>query len=132
MSGSISELEASQFLGEVYDMAGYARVKVVCWDSKAYEPVEARSRNEVVSKVLSSLKGRGGTVIRGALEKTLASMRANDMVVVLTDGEIYDLDDPATMKLFSDVSSKSSVSVFVSTCRKVSIPGWRFIELEVE
>jgi predicted metal-dependent peptidase len=132
LSASISDREAEQFIGEVYDMAGQAKVKVVCWDSYAYEPIEARNKSDVINKVAKRLRGGGGTVIEGALRKALKDMRLNDMVVILSDGDIYDLESDETKELFSNIAKRSSVSVFVSTHREVNIPGWRFIRLEVD
>jgi len=132
LSGSISDREAEQFIGEVYDMAGQAKVEVVCWDSYAYEPIEARNKSDVINKVVKRLRGGGGTVIEGALRKALKDMRLNDMVVILSDGDIYDLEKDETKELFSNIAKRSSVSVFVSTHREVNIPGWRFIRLEVD
>ena len=132
LSGSVSDREAEQFIGEVYDMAGQAKVEVVCWDSYAYEPIEARNKSDVINKVVKRLRGGGGTVIEGALRKALKDMRLNDMVVILSDGDIYDLESDETKELFSNIAKRSSVSVFVSTHREVNIPGWRFIRLEVD
>jgi Mg-chelatase subunit ChlD len=113
-------------------MAGQAKVEVVCWDSYAYEPIEARNKSDVINKVVKRLRGGGGTVIEGALRKALKDMRLNDMVVILSDGDIYDLEKDETKELFSNIAKRSSVSVFVSTHREVNIPGWRFIRLEVD
>ncbi|MEM2447885.1 MAG: hypothetical protein QXT14_02905 [Candidatus Bathyarchaeia archaeon] len=120
----------TQFLSEVYAISGDSPVKVVCWDARAYEVVEAKSRADVINKVLERLRGYGGTVIEDALKTTLKSMRLRDAVVVLTDGEIYDIDRDGTRRLLSDVASRASVAVFVSTRRELNIPGWRFVKME--
>ncbi|MEM2613249.1 MAG: VWA-like domain-containing protein [Nitrososphaerota archaeon] len=129
MSASISDEEAKQFLSEVYDIAGHYPVKVICWDTRAYDIIEAKSRNEVIIKVLNKLRGYGGTEIRSALEKTISNMRFRDVVVVLTDGEIYDIDLDEVKQLLSDVASKASIAILVSTRRELNIPNWRFIKL---
>jgi len=129
-SGSIGQEEATQFLTEVYSIAGQAHVACVCWDAEAYQIVRAQSRSEVISKVLRNLRGGGGTVVAPVLKKTLSNMRPRDLVAVFTDGEIYDLEDEDTKQLFSAVASKAGVAVLVSTHREVEIPMWRFVKLE--
>lgn len=130
-SGSISVEELRQFLSEVYEVAGQCPVKVVCWDTRAYNVIEAKSKNEVIKRVLGSLKGGGGTEIYNALEKTLKNMKYKDAVVVFTDGYIYDIDLDETKQLLSSIASKSSISIFVSTDKELEIPSWRFVKMEV-
>jgi len=56
-------------------------------------------------------------------------MRPLDMVVVLTDGHIYDWDMPDTQGLLSKVAARASVSVLLWTDREVSHPRWRSLRL---
>lgn len=131
-SGSISQRELDQFVSEVYTVAGETPVKVICWDAEAYEPLRARSKSDVVNRVWKKMRGGGGTKIQYALKKTLAMMRPRDIVVVLTDGYIWDIDEDETKSLLSTVASKSSVAVFASTGRTYEIPPWISIRIEVE
>jgi len=131
-SGSISERELTQFISEVYSIAGDAPVSVVVWDTRVYDIVEAKSRAEVVSKVADRLRGYGGTEIRNALESTLKRMKFRDIVVILSDFEIYDLKEPEVQRLLSQVASKASVAIACSTYRDVDIPGWRFVKIEAD
>jgi len=126
-SGSIGQVELSQFMGEVYNVASLTDVKVICWDAYAYEILQAKNKNQVISIVMKKIRGGGGTEISKALEKTLKNMKKGDIVIVLTDGEIYDMKKAE--KLFRDVSVKSSKAIFVSTCREHKIPGWTFIKI---
>lgn len=128
-SGSIGEKELMQELSEVYDQAGDRPVAVVCFDAQQYGVVEAKSRQEVITRVMASVKGGGGTVIADALRNTLARMQYRDNVVILSDFDIYDLEEPETCQLMTSVAAKSGVAILVSSLRDVSIPGWRFIKV---
>ena len=128
-SGSIGEKELMQELSEVYDQAGDRPVAVVCFDAQQYGVVEAKSRQEVITRVMASVKGGGGTVIAEVLRNTLARMQYRDNVVILSDFDIYDIEEPETRQLLSAVAAKSGVAILVSSRREVSIPGWRFIKV---
>ena len=127
-SGSIGEAELTQELSEVYVQAGDRPVSVVLWDAESYGVIEAKNRNEVLNRVLTGVKGGGGTVIAPALRTTLERMQYRDNVVVLSDFDIYDLEEPETRRLLSAVAAKSGVAVLVSSRREVDIQGWRFIK----
>lgn len=129
-SGSIGKRELWQFFTEIYAIAGMSDVKVVCWDSTAYETLHAKSKSEVVAKVMTRIRGGGGTVISPALEKTLKEMRTMDIVVVFTDGYIYDINDDNTRELFEKVAMKSSKSILVTTGEEHIIPRWVTIKLQ--
>jgi predicted metal-dependent peptidase len=129
-SGSIGERELSQFLGEVRELAGRSPVEARCWDAEAYEAVRVERPGDVLSRLRPY--GGGGTVIAPALRKTLEEMRLRDIVVVLTDGEIYDMSSDETVRLFGEVGSRASVAVFCSTHREHDIPGWHFVKVEVD
>jgi predicted metal-dependent peptidase len=128
-SGSIGEEELTQFVTEVYSLAKMSRVSVRSWDADAYEAIAANTPQQVISKIAQNIRGGGGTMIRPCLRKVLSEMKSKDIVIILTDGEIYDLDEYETELLLSEIASKASVAVFVSTFRKVDIPGWRFVKI---
>jgi predicted metal-dependent peptidase len=132
MSGSISDKEAEQFLSEIYSIAGDAPVNVVVWDAHVYDVIEAKSQAEVIAKVLGRLRGGGGTVIKSSLETTLKRMKSRDMVVVLSDMDIWDLNEAETRSRFAEVAAKASLAILCSTDREVELEGWRFIKLEVD
>jgi predicted metal-dependent peptidase len=127
-SGSIGNQELAQFLGEIYDIAKQTTVTVLPWDAEVYEPLVMKSKNDI-HRIKTKIKGGGGTVIQPVLQYTLNNMKPRDMVVVLTDGHIYDLDDDITKGLFADMAHKASVAVLCSTSAKVEIPNWRFAEI---
>jgi Mg-chelatase subunit ChlD len=102
---------------------------VTCWDAKAYETVKVRGR-DILPWVKGKIKGGGGTVIAPALKKTLERMKPGDIVVVLTDGYIYDKADAKTRDLAARIAGRSGVSIFLWTGEEVSMPGWRSVRLE--
>jgi len=130
-SGSISEEELRQFLSEIYNIAKTSPVAVIAWDAEAYDIVEAKTQSQVISKVVSKMKGGGGTCIAPVLKKTLKQMRLKDIVVVFTDGEIYDIKDDNTKRLLADVAAKSSASIFATTHREHEIDRWTTVKVKV-
>jgi predicted metal-dependent peptidase len=132
MSGSISDKEAEQFLSEIYSITGDAPVSVVVWDAHVYDVIEAKSQAEVIAKVLGRLRGGGGTVIKPSLITTLQRMKSRDMVVVLSDMDIWDLNEAETRSRFAEAAAKASVAILCSTDREVELEGWRFVKLEVD
>ena len=131
-SGSISENELTQFISDIYAVAkNNCEIKNICWDADAYEIVTARNKNEVITKINNKMRGGGGTQIRFALSKTLKRMKPRDIVIVFTDGDIYDIDWDETKKLLSDIAYKASVSVFATTRTEWDIEGWRLIKVKV-
>jgi len=129
-SGSISERELTQFISEVYSIAGNAKVSVVVWDTMVYDIIEAKSKAEVISKVADRLRGYGGTEILNALDRTYRMMRSRDIVIIFSDFEIHDWGTTAVNTLLSNIAAKSSVAILCSTHKEVEFPGWRFIRIE--
>ena len=129
-SGSIGGDELKLFLGTVYEFAKHADVKVISFDTRAYELVTARRPAEVIPKVARHIRGGGGTEIRNALEQTLARMKNRDIVLVLTDMCIFDLDQPGVQHLLTAVSGRSSACAFCTTGRETLVKGWRVIRLK--
>lgn len=128
-SGSMSDEELSQIIGEIAAIAGVAKVKVVCWDAEAYDEVTVRSRGDVPRL---TLKGGGGTVILPVLRKVLKTMRNKDVVVVFTDGEISDLNSRETVEALVSVASRAAAAVMVVTRgAEVHLPArWTVIHVE--
>jgi predicted metal-dependent peptidase len=128
-SGSIGEQELSLFLGTLQEFRSQTEITVTCWDAEAYETVKVRGR-DILPWVKGKIKGGGGTVIAPALKKTLEKMKPGDIVVVLTDGYIYDKTDAKTRDLAARIAGRSGASIFLWTGEEVSMPGWRSIRLE--
>jgi predicted metal-dependent peptidase len=126
-SGSIDEEELRQFISEVYAQARETRVKAVAFDATSYEILEANSQQDVLKKIATKLKGGGGTQIRDALEKTYRNMQYGDIVVVLTDGLIYDKETPEVIELARRIKSKASTCLVVYT--ESPVPFWKNIKM---
>jgi predicted metal-dependent peptidase len=129
-SASIDNDELSLFLGTVYEFAKQTEIKVVSWDTEAYEFVTARKPAEVISKVKKHIRGGGGTMIRKALGQTAQRMKKEDIVLVLTDMEIYDLAEPPVQQLLAAVAAKASACAFCTTHKETPVEGWRVIKLQ--
>jgi predicted metal-dependent peptidase len=130
-SGSMGDQELSQGLGEIYSAAKNSPVVVVPWDSESYEAVRASTQSEVISKVGSALKGGGGTVVGPVLKRTLEHMKPRDIVVLFTDGDIFDLDNEATKDALNAVAARSAVALFMTTHTKHNFPRWLTIKIDL-
>jgi predicted metal-dependent peptidase len=131
-SGSMSSEEIEQALGEVYECSKHTTVNVICWDAKAYNPVVAKRKQDVITKVKNSMKGGGGTVILPALEKCFKEMKRKDIVVIFTDGYIDDIEKKNTVEMLDRIRAKSSASIFLTTDKEHKIKGWETIKISAE
>mgnify|MGYP001772824077 CR=1 FL=1 len=105
-SGSISESELRQFVGEVRGMTPASkRIVVIPFDATAYPEVVIRNKNDV-AKLVVSLKGGGGTMIRPALIVVMKKYRKADKIVILSDWEIADLIDPFVNRTLRKMADK--------------------------
>ena len=124
-SGSISEETLKKFLGIVAYEARNATVNVIAWDAEVYEPIKARTPNEVAKVVAKKMKGGGGTVIAPALRKALATMEYGSTIIILTDGDIDDKNSKEVSDLCIRLSRKASAAVVGYTLNKFSPPGFK-------
>lgn len=128
-SGSIGESELKMSLGVCFEFANVAKLKVICWDAEAYETIPVRNKTDVLNTVAKKIQGGGGTVIAPVLRRVLSEMMKKDIVVVVTDGYIYDLNNHQTKSLLDEVAKRSSTAIVCSHTKDVSIVGWRSIKL---
>lgn len=126
-SGSIGEKELSLFLGTIYEFNTMANITVVCWDGEAYEPIRLRQKSSLIERLRGRMRGGGGTTIIPALKKTLEQMRGANIVLVLTDGHIWDWEEAEPY--LRQVAGKSLCSIVLWTNRRVKHPLWRSIQL---
>jgi predicted metal-dependent peptidase len=126
-SGSIDQETLKQFISEIYAQARETRVKAVAFDAQSYEILEANNQIDVIKEIARRLKGGGGTEIKDTLKKTLKSMQYGDIVVVLTDGDIWDKEDPEVLETARMIKHKASTSLVVYTNNPV--PFWKNIKI---
>jgi predicted metal-dependent peptidase len=128
VSGSITQEEYDRFMAEVSAMArGVDGVYVVFWDA-AVQGVEVYRRG----RPLLTGRGGGGTVVRPALEEVARRMRYGDVVIVLSDFEISDAEDPEVVRLAREVAHRAGVAVAATL--HLNPParwGWRVVRVEV-
>jgi len=119
-SGSISDKELLEFMGTVAELLSKqvgVTVNVIPWDATAYGVVTVKTKADM-RKVAQNLRGGGGTVIRPALELLRKNMRLGDIVMVASDWEIADINNPETMRLFTNIANKASAVVLLTTYSK--------------
>ncbi|RLE43765.1 hypothetical protein DRJ19_02135 [Candidatus Woesearchaeota archaeon] len=126
-SGSISERELEQFLGEIYGAAKCAKVLVRCFDADVYEKLEVKRPSDAKT-IAKKMRGGGGTRITPALKKTLQEMRSGSIVVVMTDGHLFDEEE--AKPLFTAIATRGK-GVIVTTDKTVDAPGWTQISLSL-
>lgn len=131
-SGSMGDEELSQGLGEIYSIAKNTKVLVSPWDAESYDPIIANNPSDVMSKVSSMLKGGGGTVVKPVLQQTIKIMKPKDIVVLFTDGDIYDLGTSDAINLLSAIAYKSGVSILMTTSTIHNFPGWITIKVDLK
>jgi hypothetical protein len=134
-SGSTMFTEAlSQFLGEVYGIIKYhGKGIIIPWDAETYPAVELTKVVDLGYAIKKGeIKGGGGTVIAPVLEEVLNAMKRQDIVVVLTDGAIYDLSIQEAQNLLLKVAAKSSCAIFGTMDTGVTIPRkWRKVAIKL-
>jgi len=105
-SGSIGEQELRRFVSEVYGIVKErADVVVIPWDAQAYDPIVLRSARDI-SKLKVGLKGGGGTCILPALKMVNSKFRDSAMIVIFSDWEIADIDEPETQQLLRKYANR--------------------------
>jgi predicted metal-dependent peptidase len=105
-SGSIGEQELRRFVSEVYGiLKESAEVVVIPWDAQAYDPIVLRSTRDI-GKLKAGLKGGGGTCILPALEVVDKRFSGADMIVILSDWEIYDIGSSEVQQLLRKYASR--------------------------
>ena len=113
-SGSISDEEFSQFMGEVYEIARLynAKVNIIEWDADIERIVM-----DVDKKYIPKLKrvGYGGTVITPALEYAIKNVKLNDTVIIFSDWELSDYEEAG--QLIAKLATRARL-IMVTTYRE--------------
>jgi predicted metal-dependent peptidase len=126
-SGSINQELLKTFLGIIKHEARQVSLRVVAWDAKAYEVLKADRPCEVARKIASKLNGGGGTMCLPVLQKVHKLMNPNDVVIVLTDGDIYDAEQKETKTWFQRVAGKASTAIIGYTHTPIHAPHFQSI-----
>ena len=120
VSGSVSQNELRQFFTEIYAIAKQfnSRIVVVEWDAQVQKVFEIRKPSDVRNV---KVRGRGGTVIRDALEYVTNKAKYGDAVVVFSDFWIDDIASPQVKELLAKLSQKCTL-IGVSTSKEPPQP----------
>ena len=124
-SASISQKLLEYFLGIAMNAVKTAVVWVCPWDADSYEMIRAQNPRDVASKVAPKMKGGGGTEVGPFLAKIVKRLKPTDGVIILTDGDIFDLTETTTKALFNKVKNLSSAHMIGFTDTPVQTPGWQ-------
>ncbi|MEM4592227.1 MAG: VWA-like domain-containing protein, partial [Sulfolobales archaeon] len=91
VSGSITDRQFAEFLSELLGILGEAsKVNVVFWDTEVKAVRTVKHKSEIPRL---EVQGGGGTMIREALEHAVKA--DYDEIIIMSDWDIADLDDPA-------------------------------------
>jgi len=118
VSGSMV-YDARVLLGEVYRLMNeYARdVTIVAWSDRINAVIDASvvGPERAVEEVRRH--AGGGTVIRPALEYAAREAGPDVAVVVMSDGEIADIDEPEVAELASRIAAVAATAAYIYTVR---------------
>lgn len=123
-SGSITEDELQCFLGIAKYESRNASLRVLAWDAQTYEILKAERPREVASKIASKMKGGGGTVCLPVLQRVHSLMTTGEAVIMLSDGDIFDVDKTETQEWFRKVAAKAGFAMIGYTHKPVQAPGF--------
>jgi len=131
-SGSIEQEELREFVSIVHGFVKLGYITYVrSWDGQAYPEAKLTSPSETVKKLNEVMKGWGGTVLYPYLSIIQEKCR-NQIVTILTDGEIWDIKEPKTRQLLKEIGQRALVAIFVYTSKEPkNLKNWRVIELSL-
>lgn len=105
-SGSITERDLGYFIKELENILRQVKPSetyVIYWDTEAYGPYRVKTLRQIQIKTPPA--GGGGTVIAPALQKAieLARRKGAAIPIIFTDAEIFDIAEPKTKNLFTEL-----------------------------
>lgn len=119
VSGSMLDGNLEKALGEIIGLVEQepeSKVTMYTWSTECSLPVK------IDRKFVSNLKryrkihiNTGGTVIRPALEKVLEDVDGHEIVVIMTDGYIFDIEESQTVEALKKLAKKVRKVLFIST-----------------
>ena len=127
-SGSISDEEFHRFKSAIAEVVEHGWVaKVVYWDTEASPIYEYKSRLDL--KKPRGHSRYGGTTIGCALKRIVGKIKPKDILVVLTDGYIFDEEDKKTKALLKEISP--ILRILVTTGKEV-FKDWFTLVVKIE
>jgi len=122
-SGSISDDELKKFVGEVYKLMKDAgnKVTVVEWDTEIKGVWELTSPSDVERIKFAD---KGGTEIAEALRYVNSRFGYDEIIVIFTDGDIFDIDDDEVRFMLSRLASMASLAVWGTTGQEIDVTRW--------
>ncbi len=106
-SGSITERDLGYFIKELENILRQVKPSetyVIYWDTEAYGPYRVKTPRQILQARIPPTGG-GGTVIAPALQKAieLARRKGAAIPIIFTDAEIFDIAEPKTRNLFTEL-----------------------------
>ena len=122
VSGSIDDETLSLFAGEIVGLVRrgmYSRLYVVPWDAKPAGIYRIRSEDQLKKLYV---RGGGGTVIGPTLRLVAPKIRRGDLVIILTDGIIFDMRRREVSRLLEDIGRRAHKIICLTTSRGLKHP----------
>jgi predicted metal-dependent peptidase len=123
VSGSIDDQAVKEFASEIYAITSYTgnKVIVISWEIEVKDEFELLNPEDVRKL---KFKGGGGTEIKKVLEYVSPRFEYNDVIIILTDGHIFDLEDGGVQYLLNQLGGKASAAVWGTKDVKYEVTPW--------
>jgi predicted metal-dependent peptidase len=128
VSGSIDDKALKEFASEIYAVTSYTgnKVIVIAWDTEVKDEFELLNPEDVRRL---KFKGGGGTLIKEVLKNVAPRFDYHDVVIILTDGHIFDLEDGGVQYLLNQLGGKASAAVWGTKDVKYEATPWINVEI---
>jgi predicted metal-dependent peptidase len=128
VSGSIDDQALKEFASEIYAITSYTgnKVIVISWDTEVKDEFELLNPEDVRRL---KFKGGGGTEIKKVLEYVSPKFEYNDVIIILTDGHIFDLEDDGVQYLLNQLGGRASAAVWGTKDVKYEVAPWINVEI---
>jgi predicted metal-dependent peptidase len=128
VSGSIDDQALKEFASEIYAITSYTgnKVIVISWDTEVKDEFELLNPEDVRRL---KFKGGGGTEIKKVLEYVSPKFEYNDVIIILTDGHIFDLEDGGVQYLLNQLGGRASAAVWGTKDVKYEVAPWINVEI---
>ncbi|MEM1694202.1 MAG: hypothetical protein QW456_08335 [Ignisphaera sp.] len=125
-SGSMLDESLNKALSEIFGLIESVpdvKVSLYQWSSECSLPEKVdryfvqKTKTHKKIPILT-----GGTEISPALDKVLPTITKNDLVVIMTDGYIFDIDNEETQKKLAELAKKSAKTLFITVSAVPKLP----------